>query len=206
MRFSNSYNSKIFDKLLEIVNMINIALEGIDNSGKTTLAKKLKCDLDKLGLNVVISFELSTQVGVLIQEYFKKNISISSEQKTLLFASDRLIRYEKLKNSNVDIVIWDRYIYSAFVYREMEGLNINWVRNVNSIFKEPNLNFYINIPIDDAIKRGLEANKPCPYTKEELLKCLEIYNRYLKEDKLILIDPINNYEDILNKIIKKTNE
>lgn len=186
--------------------MTHIALEGIDNAGKTTLAKKLVDDLKSQNIKVVISKELTTDVGQIVKNAFTDKIKLSPKQKTLLFASDRLTRYEELQTQDIDIVIWDRYIHSALVYREMEDCDILWVKEVNSIFPKAALNIYLDVNIDLSIQRGQEANKPCPYTKEQLQKCAKIYQRYVESGELISFEDINDYEKIINKIIEKFNE
>jgi len=186
--------------------MLNIALEGIDNAGKTTLSKKLVDDLKKQNIKVVISKELTTDIGQIIKTSFKENIKLSPIQKTLLFASDRLQRYEELQKQNIDVVIWDRYVHSALVYREMENCDIAWVKQVNSVFSKADLNIYLEVDIDESINRGEKANKPCPYTKEQLEKCQTIYKKYIENDELISFDSTKDYDLILELIIKKINE
>lgn len=186
--------------------MLNIALEGIDNAGKTTLSKKLVDDLQKENIKVVISKELTTDVGNIIKLAFKNNTKLSPKQKTLLFASDRLERYQELQKQDIDVVIWDRYVYSALVYREMESCDMDWVKEVNIIFPNADLNIYLDVDIDLSIKRGIEANKPCPYSKEQLQKCKDIYSRYILNSELISVNSISDYEKIKNMIIEKFHE
>lgn len=186
--------------------MICIALEGIDNAGKTTLAKKLVDDLKEQNFNAIISKELTTDVGKIVKNAFKNKVKLSPKQKILLFASDRLQRYEELQKQNIDVLIWDRYIHSALVYREMESCDIEWVKQVNSIFPKADLSIYLEVDIDVSINRGEKANKPCPYSKEQLDKCQTIYKRYIDNNELISFDSIKNYEAILTLITKKLNE
>ena len=183
-----------------------IGLEGIDNAGKTTLAEKLANDLRDRNINVNISKELTTSVGKIVVDAFRTGVCLTSEQKTLLFAADRLARYQELQNRQSDVVIWDRYIYSAFVYREMEGCDLAWVKVVNSIFPQADLNIYLDVDIEESVRRGYAANKPCPYTKQQLQICQNIYRQYILSGDLICYNSIEHYSDILELIIKKINE
>ena len=178
--------------------MIYIVLEGIDNAGKTTIATELESQISQNGYKVKISKELTTEVGKIVLQSFKKKERISPELKTYLFAADRLVRMEKLKHKKLDFVIWDRYIYSAMVYREMEGIDVEWVKSVNAIFKDPDLAYYIDIDPHESLRRGLHANKSCPYTIEELARCREIYKRYVDGGNLIEIR-----SQAIDMIIKK---
>jgi len=182
--------------------MIFLALEGIDNGGKTTLAKKLSEDLKQRKINVYNTRELlETEVGKIVLHSFRDKIELTAEQKTLFFALDRQIRYEKIIKKDYDIVIWDRYVYSSFVYREMEGCDISWVKNINSIFKKPELNIYVDVNIDVAMKRAFENKRVLPYTKEQLITCKKIYISYVEDGELIMYKDYNwLIEKILNAV------
>jgi len=152
-----------------------IALEGIDNAGKTTICKKIE-EVFKDRDDLVVSYELSSEIG----KSHKKDLSLmDAKEKTLLFATDRIFREKEYKKYKV--VVCDRYIYSAFVYREMEGCDIEWVKSVNSIFDEPYLNIYCDVDLDEAFKRGGYI----PYTRDELKICKDIYSRYIDDKKMI---------------------
>jgi len=186
--------------------MIFVALEGIDNAGKTTLAEKINDDLLKVGIKSCITRELvETEVGKIVLESFRKKNNLSPEQKTLYFALDRQIRYEKIMNlDNIEVVIWDRYVYSSFVYREMEKAEIvEWVKRVNSMFKKPELNIYIDVNIKEAMKRALENKRILPYTKEQLIRCREIYLKYVEKGEL---EYFQGYEWLIQKIKDKIDE
>jgi len=184
--------------------MIFITLEGIDNGGKTTLAKKLYEDLKQRKVNVYNTRELiETDAGKIVLNAFRDKKELTPEQKTLYFALDRQIRYEKIVKEDYDVVIWDRYIYSSFVYREMEKCDINWVKRVNAIFKKPDLNLYVDVNIDTAMKRALENKRVLPYTKEQLIECKNIYLRYVEDGELTkYCHSDNEYEALVDKILE----
>lgn len=131
-----------------------IVLEGIDNCGKTTISERLAQYFRKKGRSVYISKELTTNVGYLI-----KNTSITSPlspiMKTFLFAADRQLRLEEIeKNSKYDILIFDRYLYSAIAYREAEGIDGHWVQEVNRFNPPFDIGFYIDISPEESIRRN----------------------------------------------------
>jgi dTMP kinase len=167
--------------------MFHIAFEGIDNAGKTTIADCLQRRLLEKGSKVVVTKELTSKVGEIILKHFEEDVKLSPKLKTYLFAADRLIRFEKIISEQHDIVIWDRYVYSALVYREMEKLDVKWVEKVNSIFPVANLTYYIDIEPSKAWERGKSAKKSCPYNIGELSFCREIYKRYVNSGEMIEI-------------------
>ena len=181
--------------------MLHIAFEGIDNAGKTTLVEHLEVMLQNKGIKVGITKELTSEIGGIVLKHFKNDIQLSPKLKTYLFAADRLIRFQEIISKEYDIVIWDRYIYSALVYREMERLDVQWVRIVNSIFPVANLTYYIDIDPHKSIKRGKTAGKTCPYNFEELSKCREIYKKYVNRGEMVEI--ISEHLDLMGHTIMK---
>lgn len=180
-----------------------IVLEGIDNSGKTTIAKFLYDYFQSQGKRVTISRELTTKVGEVIKDCIK-NEGLSSISKTFLFAADRQIRLEQLKDiDNPDeITIFDRYLHSAIVYREAEGLNGVWVKEINRYVPKSDFSFYIDITPEESIKRNTDTKFNIPYTLTQLDKVRKAYLDYVNKGELTLINGMRNIEYVQNDIIK----
>lgn len=70
-----------------------VALEGIDNCGKTTQAGLVSTYFESLGIGCVVARELTTPIGELIRSYFGRK-DFTPILKTLLFAADRMQRQE----------------------------------------------------------------------------------------------------------------
>lgn len=186
--------------------MIHIAFEGIDNSGKTTLAEALLEYLLDKGVRAELTKELTTSVGRTIKDAFAKGIHLSGCMKTYLFAADRLERYESLvrceqKNEKLDLVIWDRYVYSAIAYRAAEGIDPEWVQMVNRPFPPANRGYYLNVTSEESIRRGSEAGKPCPYSQEFLAKVRENYLAMVKKGILYDVAGATQAELLQNVIL-----
>lgn len=185
--------------------MIHIAFEGIDNSGKTTLAEAfLEYLLDK-GVRAELTKELTTPVGQVIKGAFAKGIHLSGHMKTYLFAADRLERYESLmrreeKNEKPDLVIWDRYVYSALAYRAAEGIDPEWAQMVNRPFPPAKRGYYLDVTSEESIRRGSESGKPCPYSQEFLAKVRENYLGMVKRGTLDIIAGATQ-ADLLQNVI-----
>ena len=186
--------------------MIHIAFEGIDNSGKTTLAEALLEYLLDKGVRAELTKELTTSVGRTIKDAFAKGIHLSGCMKTYLFAADRLERYGSLvrceqKNEKLDLVIWDRYVYSAIAYRAAEGIDPEWVQMVNRPFPPANRGYYLNVTSEESIRRGSEAGKPCPYSQEFLAKVRENYLAMVKKGILYDVAGATQAELLQNVIL-----
>ena len=105
------------------------------------------------GLNILTDFtrEFETNIGREIKEMSKAGV-LDPVLKTYLFAADRYIRtkiYEEDYNSK--IILFDRYYQSALAYRMAENIDKNWVKNINRIFREPDMIFYIDITPQESI-------------------------------------------------------
>lgn len=158
----------------------HIAFEGIDNSGKTTVSDELVKLLNNRGLRTLLRKEFSSSYGATLKErLYSKDSSPSSREKVLAFALDRLIRYEEISDLDYDVVVWDRYVLSAVVYRAVEGVDKNWVECVNSIFPMPDMYLYIDVPPDVSANRGLMSGKRCPYNEDFLARCRSEYLTYV---------------------------
>lgn len=179
-----------------------IALEGIDNAGKTSIAEKLMSYFLGKGKQAIISKELTTRVGSTIKEGFK-NEELSPISKAFLFAADRQIRIEQLKEELTDdkIIIFDRYIYSAVVYREAEGMEGNWVKEINRNVPQSDVCIYIDITPDESLRRNTDTKFNIHYTLEHLEKVRDAYHKYVNSGELMIIDGMRAIDDVLSDAI-----
>lgn len=179
-----------------------ITLEGIDNAGKTTLAGMLTDEFVKAGKNAIVSKELTTEVGKLIKTIIKTEM-LTPISKTFLFAADRQLRIEKLQEDNSfdEIVIFDRYLYSAIVYREAEQLDGRWVKDVNKNIPKSDIAFYIDITPEESIKRNTDTKFNIHYSIEHLRRIRESYLNYVELGELILIDGMKDTKEIYDNVI-----
>lgn len=80
-------------------------------------------------------------------------------------------------------MLWDRYVYSALVYREAElagtgdGLLMHLVRQVNVPFREADLVIYVDIPPDVSAARARAAAPGARSYDTQFLS--EVRDRYL---------------------------
>lgn len=182
-----------------------VVLEGIDNCGKTTISELLAQHFKEIGHTVSISKELTTNVGSIIKNASKTS-PLSPIMKTFLFAADRQLRLEEMEKGEYDVLIFDRYLYSAIAYREAEGLDGRWVREVNRFIPPFDIGFYIDISPEESIRRNTDSKFNIHYTLE-YLSCVR--NGYLHEvnnGNLIMINGMCSIEDVYRQIITLLSE
>ena len=178
-----------------------ISFEGIDNAGKTTLAIQVVDHLKDLGYNVFLSKELTTDIGQLIKSNIKQG-SLSPIMKSFLFAADRQIRIENLSNCfDNSIVIFDRYLYSAIVYRELEGIDGEWIQELNKYIPKSDLNLYIDISPEESIKRTVKSKFNINYSLDQLSKARSLYNKYVDNGELVFINGMRDYCEVYKEVI-----
>ena len=109
------------------------------------------------------------------------------------------------------IVLLDRYFYTALARDVVRGQNIEWVKNLYEYAPEPDLIFYLDMPVDVLLKRiigttGLdfyESGRDVGFSTDfyksfEIYqnKCLEQYNQMKSEYNFISIDGTKSIKEI----------
>lgn len=181
-----------------------IVLEGIDNAGKTTIGRYLQDYFCKENKKVVLSKELTTDVGEVIKNRIHRG-GLSPISKAFLFAADRQLRLDALRiaDNPETIFIFDRYIHSAIVYREAEGLDGNWVRELNKDVPKSDLTFYIDITPEESIKRNTNTKFNIHYSISRLKTVRERYLYYTGKGELVFIDGMKDIDCIQRQIVEE---
>ena len=183
-------------------NGILVALEGIDNVGKTYQVTRLAEYFRNLGQAVFPTKELTSPIG----QYIKNSLyskGLSPLLKTYLFATDRAIRYEQqvlpALQKNM-LVLADRWSLSAYVYRGLENFDVAFVMAVNSKIPMPDLTIILDLPVKLSLQRGLDANKPCPYSAALLEEARERYLSHARTMNLTIINGAQTMGSVFEEI------
>jgi len=190
-----------------------IAIEGIDGSGKTTIANLLYSKLSEKYNKITLLKEpydndLSKKIKEIISKEHEKNLDYGY-LLALLFTADRSIKNVDLKkylNSDY-IIISDRSVYSTFSYQILyEGIDIEWIKCVSKYIIRPDITFILDVDPRIAVERINSRNKNITsYENTEFLK--KVRENFLKlkeifpDDNIIYIDGKEKPEKILDKIL-----
>lgn len=181
-----------------------IVLEGIDQSGKTTIAELLKNKLKDLNFKTIIQAfpDKSTLLGNIISSYLQNNIKLSPQESHLLFTLNRLEKnkYIQSKLEENFIIICDRYIHSGIAYSLANGLDYYYSFNTQKYLIKPDLIFYFDISISETNKRRKSLKTDIYETTNFQTKVKEAYSK-IKTNDWIIINAEQTPEEITNIIL-----
>ena len=191
-----------------------IVIEGTDGSGKSTQLELLKRSMQAQSYGVIVSeWKTSRLIANVIDDAKERNL-LNATTYSLLYAADFT---DRLENQIIPalqsgfIVLLDRYYYTALARDVVRGQDIEWVKNLYDYAPEPDLIFYLDMPVDVLLKRiigttGLdfyESGRDVGFSTDfynsfEIYqnKCLEQYNKMKKEYNFISIDGTKSIEEI----------
>ena len=167
-----------------------IVLEGIDGSGKTSQILRLKNTLKNQGRNVKIMCESKNKLAENLGNNLKEGESL---KQMLLFGALRVETIKDMLKSEEEIVIYDRFILSSIAYQCQKDIRMEVItKRVNELILsfygvKPLLTIYLNIEIQEAIKR-IENREQRKVNKEEekiLRKAKLLYEKHSNEMKVI---------------------
>ena len=97
-------------------------------------------------------------------------------------------------------MVCDRYIYSGIAYSVAKGLDYSWCESSDMGLLQPDIIFYLDLPIEEASKRGHYGEE---LFENEIFqrKVQEAYTKYVITSDWIILDATQNVECI-SKIIE----
>lgn len=164
-----------------------VALEGIDGSGKTTQAKFIVEQLQKLGHKAIYTQEpTDEETGKLIRKVLSDELKVPPVALQYLFNADRAVHLEKIKKLLQEnyIVITDRYFWSAVAYgiADMQGTMDYYLAVFSMLsfyhqFILPDRSFYIDVKPEVAMRR-IEKSKKHTDIYDKLEKLTKVHKTY----------------------------
>lgn len=189
-----------------------ISLEGIEATGKSTIAEKVKSTLKD---RVVVTREPG---GIKASEEIRETImnnDISDRTELLLFLASRKEHLDKRIIPELEkgkIVICDRYAHSSFAYQGYgRGLNLEEIKQLNDFVTEnmyPDITFLIDIDVKTSMKRKSKVDEQNRFDKETFDFFQKVRSGYLDMSKkplgygnICVIDGEKSIDEIVEKIL-----
>ena len=184
-----------------------ICIEGLDASGKTTQARRLVENLQKMGFDVVYTAEPTySEIGKYIRRYvLKRKKRVPSVVEALLFALDRVNHVEKrIKPALRDgkIVVSDRYVFSSLAYQGAAGLDLRWIEEINKFALLPDLAIYIDVPPEVVARRIRKRWKSVMETLQNQQRVRDIYMKLVESGKLTRVNGNRPKNEVSGDILK----
>lgn len=193
-----------------------ITFEGIEGVGKSTQINLLKDYIESRGLSASIFREPgSTVIGENIRSILldsKENLSKESEL-LLMFAARAQLISEKVKISNTDFILFDRFYDASVAYQGFgRGLSVDFINNLISFINcpQPDLTFLLDISVENGFKRKIDDVKDrIESSGDEFFE--NVRQGYLEiaksqPERIKVIDAMGSIDDINKEIIKEVSK
>jgi len=134
-----------------------VAFEGLDQSGKQTQAELLRDWLTSAGRSVrLLSFpDYGTVIGGEIGRALRGERDYTADVMQLLYVANRYEwKGEILRATEAGtIVVCDRYLASSIAYGEAQGLDGDWLTEIQKYLPQPDVTFLLDIAPDVSARR-----------------------------------------------------
>ncbi len=181
-----------------------IAFEGIDGAGKTTVAREITGRLISMGYRAIYTHEPYESPFSEALARIKERSIYSPLIDALAMTCDRAYHVEMVVIPAVrrgEIVVMDRYYYSTIAYQGAMGVDVGWLRAINSVFPKPDLAIYLDIEPEEGLKRGGSVKRWGFYEKKDLLvSARNIYLEMVRRGELVLIDAREPLESVIDRV------
>lgn len=136
-----------------------IVLCGIDGSGKSTQETKLATALTEAGIDFILTKQPTDWYREIpaIKNYLKTGkTELAPDTVALLSAADRMLHINTVVEPSLRrgvSVISNRYVYSAYGYLALRGVDPEFIKAINSRAPQPDLGIMIRIDPYEAVAR-----------------------------------------------------
>ncbi len=140
-----------------------IAFDGIDGSGKTTLATMLFNAFSEKGYTVEL-YDMGN-FGVIddyLSQLKNRKERIPAELRELLFYLEGKLFSEYVEANETKVIITDRYLLTYYAYGPINGIEQEHVKKITQTMKKPNYYFFLDVCPEDALKRISKYRKIDP--------------------------------------------
>jgi dTMP kinase len=174
-----------------------IVLEGIDKAGKGTQCKLLQSDIMKAGFNCkILDFpDYSTPIGKEIRLFLDGRRSYSSQVQHMLLSVNRWEKKEEIEKmlQNGTVIIMDRYYQSNIVYGLSNGLDLNWLINLDRGLPKEDIVIILEIDPETSYKR---VNRNRDLFEKNLVFLSNVKQNYQKLSRVYNWKIINGEETV----------
>ena len=168
-----------------------IAFEGLDQSGKQTQAEALAETLRQAGRTCeLLSFpDYDTAIGGELRRALDGERDYAGDVMQLLYVANRYEMKKKLDAwlSNGIVVLCDRYTASSVAYGEAQGLDPQWLADIQRFLPAADLTILLDIAPEVAVDRKQSGRDRFERDLELLTRVRESYRAQAGDSRWLLL-------------------
>ena len=182
-----------------------IAIEGLDQSGKATQAERLRDHLREQGTRArLVSFpDYGTSIGEEIARALQGEREYGPEAMQLLYVANRYERKTDLERwlSGGLAVVCDRYVASSIAYGVAQGLDADWLADIQRFLPRPELTILLDI--DPALAAERKTAGRDRYERDLVLleSVRDSYLEQAERSDWICVDGNRSKDDVAGEIM-----
>jgi dTMP kinase len=169
-----------------------IAFEGLDQSGKETQAKLLRARLEAAGHRVEsLTFpDDATPLGKDIRAALAGARDHDPDVMQLLYIANRHERRADIVRWLAEgaVVLCDRYLASSIAYGAAQGVDAQWLTDVQRLLPQPDLTLLLDIAPETAVTRKRANRDRFESDLTLLARVRDTYRRLAAQPSWCLID------------------
>jgi dTMP kinase len=181
-----------------------IAFEGLDQSGKQTQAESLRDALAARGHECrLLSFpDYQTPVGAEIFRALHGERDYPPDVMQLLYITNRYEKRDVIRRwiEEGALVLCDRYLASSVAYGEAQGLDPQWLTDVQKHLPAPSLTILLDIAPATAVARKASGRDRYERDLELLSRVRASYERQSRASSWLRLDGEGPKADVARKV------
>jgi dTMP kinase len=181
-----------------------ISFEGLDQSGKQTQAERLLAALRERHETHFLSFpDYDTAIGAEIGRALRGERDHAPDVMQLLYVANRYEYRRRLEEwlARGAIVVCDRYVASSIAYGEAQGLDPDWLRDVQRHLPPPSLTLLLDIPPEASLQRKQRERDRYEQDLQLLARVRESYLRQSRQPWWWRVDGTNDKDAVTSEVV-----
>ena len=181
-----------------------IVIEGFDQAGKKTQSKLLSNFLKtKNEKSIIFSFpDYTTPVGKEIKNFLSGKRKFAPQVIHCLLAANRWEKSDSIKKAILrkNIVIMNRYYQSNLVYGTVNGLDLNWLKNLDEGLPKEDVVILLDVKVTDSFSRKKQRRDKFEKDKMFALKITNTYKKLAKNYGWYVVNASQNKDQVQQQI------
>ena len=169
-----------------------IAFEGLDQSGKQTQAERVRDHVTARGRECrLLSFpDYTTAIGTEISKALHGEREYGADVMQLMYVSNRYERRPDITRwlGEGAVVVCDRYLASSVAYGEAQGLDPQWLADVQRFLPQPDLTILLDIAPEIAVQRKATGRDRYERDLALLSRVRDSYRRQAEQNGWLRLD------------------